>query len=284
MPTPELIKTASAMQHQADIWRAHAERIHLIPTMGYLHAGHLSLVECARQWGGRTVVSIFVNPLQFGPQEDLATYPRDLDSDLKQLAGVDAVFHPQADDFYAADFSTYVEVEKLTQGLCGSSRPGHFRGVTTVVTKLLMAVKPHVAIFGQKDYQQAAVIRRLVRDLNIDVQITIAPTVREADGLAMSSRNINLSKVERQQAPVLYRALQQGREQIAAGQGNARQIIAEMRALIERELSGNLDYISIVDPQSLDECTNISAPVIIALAVRLSKVRLIDNISAAPPT
>jgi pantoate--beta-alanine ligase len=274
------------MQYQAEAWRTNAERINLIPTMGYLHAGHLSLVKYAQQLGGRIVVSIFVNPLQFGPQEDLATYPRDFDSDLKQLTacGIDAVFHPQASDFYAADFSTYVEVEKLTQGLCGRSRPDHFRGVTTVVTKLLMAVKPHVAVFGQKDYQQAAVIRRLVRDLNIDVQIAIAPTVRENDGLAMSSRNINLSTLERQQAPVLYRALQQGREHIAAGQRDAQQVVSQMRALIELELSGDIDYISIVYPQTLDECTDIAAPVVIALAVRLSKVRLIDNIFAAPPT
>ncbi|MFT5088599.1 MAG: pantoate--beta-alanine ligase [Candidatus Latescibacterota bacterium] len=285
MPIPELIKTVLAMQKQADLWRLEGQRIALVPTMGYLHAGHLSLVEHAQDHGDHCVVSIFVNPLQFGPQEDLSVYPRDLERDLHLLAryDVDAVFTPQASDFYPPSFSTRVEVDTLTDGLCGRSRPGHFRGVTTVVTKLFTAVKPHVAIFGQKDYQQAAVIRRMVADLNLDVEVSVAPTVRENDGLAMSSRNIRLSEEERRRAPVLYRSLQQARDQIEAGHRDAKQIIHAMRSEIERELRSDIDYIAIVDPETLEERSYIASPVVIALAVRLPTVRLIDNISAIPP-
>jgi len=273
------------MQKRADLWRRQDQRIALVPTMGYLHAGHLSLVEHAQNHGERCIVSIFVNPIQFGPKEDLSVYPRDLERDLDLLANydVDAVFTPQASVFYPPSFATHVEVDTLTDGLCGLSRPGHFRGVTTVVTKLFTAVKPHVAIFGQKDYQQAAVIRRMVADLNLDVEIAVAPTVREKDGLAMSSRNINLSEEERRRAPVLYRSLKQAREQIEAGQRDAQQIIRAIRAEIEQKLGGDIDYIAIVDPETLEELSYITGPVVIALAVRLSKVRLIDNISAAPP-
>ena len=272
------------MQAQADAWRGAGRCIGLVPTMGFLHEGHLSLVNCSLAAADRTVVSIFVNPLQFGPQEDFATYPRDLERDLDLLArrGVDAVFHPPTAEFYPADFSTFVEVARLTTGLCGPFRPGHFRGVTTVVTKLFTAVKPHLAVFGQKDYQQAAVIRRLVRDLNLDLRVEVAPTVREADGLAMSSRNIHLSAEERRRAPALYQALRLGRERIERGERNASLIIAEMRAHIERMLSPRIDYISIAHPESLEEVPHIAGPVVIALAVRLAKVRLIDNITAAP--
>ena len=285
MPTPELIKTARAMQQHADFWRRQEQRIALVPTMGYLHAGHLSLVEYAQRQGQRCVDSIFVNPLQFGPKEDLSVYPRDLERDLNLLADyeIDAVFNPQASDFYPPSFSTHVEVDTLTDGLCGRFRPGHFRGVATVVTKLFTAVKPHIAIFGQKDYQQAAVIRRMVADLNIDIEITVAPTVREEDGLAMSSRNIRLSPEERQRAPVLYRTLNQAREEIEHGERDARKVIASMRAQIERELSKDIDYIAIVDPDTLAELAHIAGPVVIALAVRLPTVRLIDNIAATPP-
>ncbi len=284
MPTPELIKTARAMQERADLWRLQEQRIALVPTMGYLHAGHLSLVEHAQSQGQRCVVSIFVNPLQFGPKEDLAVYPRDLQRDLQLLADceVDAVFTPQASDFYPPSFSTHVEVETLTDGLCGHFRPGHFRGVTTVVAKLFTAVKPHIAVFGQKDYQQAAVIRRMVADLNLDVEIAVAPTVREADGLAMSSRNIRLSDEQRQRAPVLYRTLHQAREQIESGERDAGKIISAIRAEIEREFSRDIDYISIVDPNTLEELSYIAGPVVIALAVRLPTVRLIDNMGATP--
>lgn len=285
MPTPELITTARAMQQRADEWRRQEQHIALVPTMGYLHAGHLSLVEHAQNQGQRCIVSIFVNPLQFGPKEDLSVYPRDLERDLQLLAKykVDAVFNPQATDFYPPNFSTHVEVDNLTDGLCGQFRPGHFRGVATVVTKLFTAAKPHVAVFGQKDYQQAAVIRRMVEDLNLDVEIAVAPTVREEDGLAMSSRNIRLSPEERQRAPVLYQTLGQARKQIENGERDGGKIIAQMRAKIERELSKDIDYISIVDPTTLEELSHITGAAVIALAVRLPTVRLIDNITAIAP-
>ena len=278
------IHTVAAMQAQSDAWRSAGRCIGLVPTMGFLHEGHLSLVDHSLNAADRTVVSIFVNPLQFGPQEDFAVYPRDLERDLNLLArrGVDAVFLPQTAEFYPADFSTFVEVEALTNSLCGPFRPGHFRGVTTVVTKLFTAVKPHLAVFGQKDYQQAAVIGRLVRDLNLDLRVEVAPTVREADGLAMSSRNVLLSAEERPRASTLYEALTSGRDRIEQGERDASRIIAEMRAHIERVLNPRIDYIAIAHPDTLEEVVHIAGPVVIALAVRLSNVRLIDNITAAP--
>ena len=278
------IHTVAEMQAQADAWRSAGRCIGLVPTMGFLHEGHLSLVDHSLKAADRTVVSIFVNPLQFGPKEDFAIYPRDIERDLDLLArrGVDAVFHPKTAEFYPADFSTFVQVEALTKSLCGSFRPGHFRGVATVVTKLFTAVKPHLAVFGQKDYQQAAVIGRLVRDLNLDLRVEVAPTVREADGLAMSSRNVLLSAEERQRASALYEALTMGREQIEQGEHDASRIIAEMRAHIERVLNPRIDYIAIVHSATLEEVAHIAGPVVIALAVRLSNVRLIDNITAAP--
>ncbi len=277
---PALIETTRAMQRQADAWRQCGERIVLVPTMGYLHRGHLSLVERAQSLGQRCVVSVFVNPLQFGPKEDFAIYPRDLERDLELLnnGGVDAVFHPSVDDFYSPSFSTYVEVEGLTDGLCGAFRPGHFRGVTTVVAKLFTTVKPHVAVFGQKDYQQVAVIRRMVSDLSIDVDIDTAPTVREVDGLAMSSRNIRLSDEERRRAPILYQSLCRARDLLANGQRDTHPLIAEMRAAIEHQLTRDIDYISIVDPDSLADLQRVEQSAVIALAVRLSTVRLIDNV------
>ena len=278
------IHTVAEMQAQADAWRSAGRCIGLVPTMGFLHEGHLSLVDHSLKAADRTVVSIFVNPLQFGPKEDFAIYPRDMERDLDLLArrGVDAVFHPKTAEFYPADFSTFVQVEVLTKSLCGPFRPGHFRGVATVVTKLFTAVKPHLAVFGQKDYQQAAVIGRLVRDLNLDLRVEVAPTVREADGLAMSSRNVLLSAEERQRASALYEALTMGRERIEQGERDASRIIAEMRAHIERTLNPRINYVAIVHPATLEEVAHIAGPVVIALAVRLSNVRLIDNITAAP--
>ena len=278
------INTVAGMQTRADAWRSEGVSIGLVPTMGFLHEGHLSLVDHSLKNADRTVVSIYVNPLQFGPQEDFSIYPRDIERDIAMLAqrGVDAVFKPRTEEFYPADFSTSVEVTELTESLCGALRPGHFRGVTTVVSKLFAAVKPHIAIFGQKDYQQSAVIRRLVRDLNMDLRIEIAPTVREADGLAMSSRNVNLTEDERNRAPALYRALAQGKQRIEQGQHDACRICDEIRDYIVTELGGTIDYISIVHPDTLEAIPVISGPVVIILAVRLSQVRLIDNISAVP--
>ena len=279
------ISTVIEMQARSDTWRRDGLRIGLVPTMGFLHEGHLSLVDYSLAHADRTVVSIFVNPLQFGPSEDLAIYPRDMarDLDLLNQRGADVVFHPEILEFYPTDFSTSIEVQDLTAGLCGAFRPGHFRGVTTVVAKLFTAVRPHLAVFGQKDYQQSAIIRRLVRDLNLDLSVEVIPTIREADGLAMSSRNINLPEDERRRAPALYRALIIGKERIEAGVRDATAIIAELRTFIERDLTTDIDYISIVHPDTLAEFTEITGPVVIALAVRLAKVRLIDNIAASPP-
>ncbi|MBT4500745.1 MAG: pantoate--beta-alanine ligase [Gemmatimonadetes bacterium] len=286
MPTPPLLDTVAAMHQQADAWHRQDLRIGLVPTMGYLHDGHLSLVERCRRESDRTVVSIFVNPLQFGPQEDFDIYPRDLDRDLELLSrhGVEAVFHPIPEEFYPDGFATSVEVEGLTSGLCGAFRPGHFSGVTTVVTKLFTATRPDVAVFGQKDYQQSAVIRRMVRDLNLGIDIVVAPTVREADGLAMSSRNINLTAQERERAPLLYQFLSQTREAILAGEQDAENLIERMRLRIAAELTDRIDYIAIVDPDSLKSVAHIRGPVVVALAVRLGKVRLIDNILIESPS
>ena len=286
MPTPPLLDTVAAMHQQADAWRRRDLRIGLVPTMGYLHDGHLSLVERCRRESDRTVVSIFVNPLQFGPQEDFDIYPRDLDRDLDLLAsyGVEAVFHPTPAEFYPDGFATSVEVEGLTSGLCGAFRPGHFTGVTTVVTKLFTATRPDVAVFGQKDYQQSAVIRRMVRDLNLGIDIVVAPTVREPDGLAMSSRNINLTAQERERAPLLYQLLSQTREAVLIGEQDAELLIERMHRRIAAELTDRIDYIAIVDPDSLEPVVHIRGPVVVALAVRLSKDRLIDNIPIESPS
>ena len=284
---PPCIEDTAVMQAQSRTWRRAGLRIGLVPTMGYLHGGHLSLVEQCMSRCDRAVVSIFVNPLQFGPREDYAVYPRDLDRDLALLAplGPAAVFHPTPDAFYLPDHSTTVEVGDLTTGLCGAFRPGHFRGVTTVVAKLFHAVQPDVAVFGQKDYQQAAVIQRMVRDLNMGIEVMVAPTVRERDGLAMSSRNTRLTEDERRRAPVIFRALDAARRRVAAGTqldpARLRQAILDQ---ISVELSPEIDYVEVVDPVSLEPVTTITGPVIIAVAVRLPSARLIDNVRAEPPS
>jgi len=286
MSTPPLFETITAMHQQADAWRRRDLRIGLVPTMGYLHEGHLSLVERCRQETDRTIVSIFVNPLQFGPQEDFDIYPRDLNRDLERLSpyGVEAVFHPTPAEFYPDGFATSVTVEGLTSGLCGAYRPGHFDGVTTVVAKLFTATRPDIAVFGQKDYQQSAVIRRMVRDLNLGIGIVVAPTVREQDGLAMSSRNINLTAQEREQAPLLYQLLSQTRQAVLAGEQDAEHLIERIRQQIAAQLTDRIDYIAIVDPDNLEPIAQIRKSVVVALAVRLSKVRLIDNISIEFPS
>ena len=284
MSKPQRINTVAKMQAQSDTWRSEGLRIGLVPTMGFLHEGHLSLVDYSLNAADRTIVSIFVNPLQFGPKEDFAIYPRDIERDIKLLTqrGVDAVFKPQTVEFYPPDFSTTVEVTQLTNGLCGPIRPSHFRGVTTVVSKLFTATKPHLAVFGQKDYQQSVVIRRLVRDLNLDLRIEVAPTMREADGLAMSSRNVNLTEDERRRVPALYQALEMAKRYIERGERDTQRIIGEIRRHIEKEVDGDIEYISIVHPDTLEDLSQIAGPVVIALAVRLANVRLIDNISAEP--
>ena len=269
-------------------WRSRGGRIALVPTMGALHDGHLSLVAAARNWldaqgGGRVVTSIFVNPTQFGPNEDLATYPRDEENDLALLrqAGCDAVFLPQVADIYRPGAQTVVEVTDLSRMLMGRLRPGHFRGVATVVTKLFNIVQPDAAAFGEKDYQQLAVIRQMVSDLDVPVQILPVPTVREPDGLAMSSRNRRLSSAERAAAPVLNRALDHGAAMVGEGAGVSA-ILAEMRRIIATEPLAHVRSIDIRDAATLSRIATIQAPVVILLAVRLGDVLLIDQRVAQP--
>lgn len=268
------------MQRTADALRAAGRRIGFVPTMGYLHEGHVSLIRQARKRADEVVVSIFVNPRQFGPGEDYQGYPRDLDRDLRLIreTGGDIVFIPAPEEMYAGDFTTSVHVEGLTEGLCGTSRPDHFRGVTTVVTKLFAAVKPHLAVFGQKDAQQALVIRRMVRDLNLDVEVLIAPTVREPDGLAMSSRNIYLTPEERLQATALYQALCLARGMAGAGERDAQKIIRKMRDLISERPGARIDYVSIVDTGALRPVDRLAGEALVAVAVRFGRARLIDNV------
>jgi pantoate--beta-alanine ligase len=273
------------MQSQADAWRRKGRRIALVPTMGFLHAGHLSLVHLAREMADKVVVSIFVNPTQFGPGEDLEAYPRDLARDGRLLAaeGVDVLFLPSAAEMYPEGYQTRVTLDRLPQHLCGVSRPVHFGGVATVVVKLIHIAKPHLAVFGEKDYQQLLVVRRMVRDLNLDVEIVCAPTVREADGLAMSSRNAYLAEGQRPAALTLSQALTNARNQVAAGERQAAVVIASAVATIQRETDTVIDYVKICDPETLDDVAVIDHPVRMALAVRVGRSRLIDNTALVPP-
>ncbi|MHC4782612.1 MAG: pantoate--beta-alanine ligase [Planctomycetota bacterium] len=251
----------------------------LVPTMGALHAGHGSLIEAAVKECNFVVVSIFVNPTQFGPSEDLDKYPRTLEADAAfcEKRGADLIFAPSADEMYPEEQITWVEVEKLTDGLCGADRPGHFRGVTTVCTKLFNIVQPNIAYFGQKDAQQALVIQRMVSELNMPLEIRICPIVREQDGLAMSSRNRYLSSEERKRALCLHKALTTCREQIKAGQRDGNKLIDVMKAIIAQD-QGQIDYLSIVDAETLKPLKTISDRALVALAVYIGSTRLIDNI------
>lgn len=252
-----------------------------VPTMGFLHAGHLSLVQQAKAENGVSIASIFVNPTQFGPNEDFASYPRDTPRDLALLeaAGCDLVWMPSVEEIYPAGFSSYVEVEGVTAPLEGARRPGHFRGVATVVTKLFNVVQPTKTYFGQKDAQQTVVIRQFVRDLAMPVEVVIAPTIREADGLAMSSRNSYLNAEQRAAAPVLYRALTAAQTAYAAGQTDAEAIRQLMLETLAQESLAQVDYVSIADPRSLQELTTIDQQgALVSLAVRIGKTRLIDNL------
>jgi pantoate--beta-alanine ligase len=256
--------------------------IGFVPTMGYLHKGHLSLVKIAKRKSDVVVVSIFVNPTQFGPKEDFAKYPRDLKRDRlllePRLGRDDFVFAPRIKDMYPGRYLTYVNVEKITGKLEGAIRPGHFQGVTTVVAKLFNIVQPDVAIFGQKDAQQAVVLKKMVDDLNYGIKMIIAPTVRERDGLASSSRNIYLSKEERKQARVLYQALRFAKRMIQKGERSPSRIVSKMNKLIDKQPSADIDYIAITDSQTLELLNKVKGEVLIALAVRFGKTRLIDNI------
>lgn len=275
----EVIKKIKEMQERANLWREEKLTIAFVPTMGYLHEGHLSLVRLARSMADRVVVSIFVNPLQFGPSEDYQIYPRDPEKDLALLEkeGVDIVFMPDAEEMYPEGYQTYVEVTELTKGLCGAFRPGHFKGVTTVVLKLFNIVKPHKAIFGEKDYQQLKVIQQMVKDLNLEIEIISHPTVREEDGLAMSSRNTYLSEEERRSALSLYQSLKLAERLILGGERNVDRIKELIQDYIEKFPHTQVQYIEIVDPETLKPVHEIKKDVLIALAVFLGKTRLIDN-------
>jgi pantoate--beta-alanine ligase len=265
--------------------RAGFASIGLIPTMGYLHEGHLSLVRRAKAECGAAAVSIFVNPTQFNRPNDLAAYPRDLDGDLAMLAeaGADLVFTPAVETIYPPGFDAHVLIGGVSEGLEGDARPGHFDGVATVVLKLLNIAQPNRAYFGQKDAQQAAVIKKMVRDLDVPCEIDIAPTVREADGLAMSSRNVRLTPLDRAAAPVLHRALQAGAALIAGGEGDAQTVRATVRAMIAAEPLARIDYVSAADAATLKELDRIDGPALLSLAVFFGDVRLIDNLEAEPP-
>lgn len=254
-------------------------RLGLVPTMGYLHAGHLSLIKTARQHSDIVALSLFVNPTQFGPNEDFSRYPRNLerDTELCVESGVDILFAPETKAMYAPDASVAVVEERLGRGLCGISRPTHFRGVTTVVAKLFNICLPDVAVFGEKDAQQLRVIKRMVRDLNFPVHIVSAPTVREADGLAMSSRNVLLTAEERQQAACLRKSLDRAEELFRAGERNVFTIRAEMLKVLEGAPAGKVDYLEFVDDETLQPVFTLAQPTLVAMAYKFSKTRLIDN-------
>ena len=260
-------------------WKAKGLKVGFVPTMGYLHEWHESLIRKASEENDRVVVSIFVNPIQFGPKEDLSTYPRDLERDSKvcESAGADIIFHPENEEMYFKDFSTFVDMNGLTDGLCGKSRPTHFRGVCTVVTKLFNIVAPDRAYFGEKDAQQLAVIKRMVRDLNIDVEIIGCPIVREKDGLAKSSRNTYLSVEERNAATILNKSLTLAKEKIQAGERDSEVIIKLIQEVINSEKLARIDYIEVVDSLSMEKVERIEKSVLVAIAVFIGKTRLIDN-------
>jgi len=275
----KVIKSVKKMQSFSESLRGQGKRIALVPTMGYFHEGHLSLMKEAKKTADCVVVSIYVNPTQFGPQEDFSKYPRDLDRDLKMAESVnaDVVFYPSNKEMYPAYYQTYIVVEDVTQNLCSLSRPGHFRGVTTVCNKLFNIVKPHVAIFGKKDFQQYVTIKRMVDDLNMDLQIIGFPTVREKDGLAMSSRNKYLTKDERPSALTLFQSLKLAQKLYSKGERKTSVMIKEVEKLIERTPFTAIDYVKICDAETLEDIHEIKSRSVMALAVKVGKTRLIDN-------
>lgn len=275
----KIVKTIEEVRAQVKAWRAEGLTVGLVPTMGYLHEGHQSLIARSVAENDRTVVSDFVNPIQFGPTEDLATYPRDIERDaaLCESTGANLIFHPEADEMYAPDFCTYVDMDHLTKGLCGKTRPIHFRGVCTVVSKLFHIVQPDRAYFGQKDAQQLAVIRRMVRDLNMPLTIVGCPIIREEDGLAKSSRNTYLSAEERKAALCLSRALSKGKAAVEAGETDAAKVKAVITAEIEAEPLSRIDYVELVDWNNLEPVDSTAGSILAAVAVYIGKTRLIDN-------
>lgn len=274
-----IVKTISEVRNEVKNWRKQGLSVGLVPTMGYLHEGHKSLIDRACKENDKVVVSVFVNPTQFGPGEDLATYPRDIQRDvaLCEDAGAALIFNPEPEEMYFDDFHTYVTMESLSDELCGKTRPIHFRGVCTVVSKLFHIVAPDRAYFGQKDAQQLAIIKRMVRDLNFDIEIVGCPIVREADGLAKSSRNTYLNPEERKAALVLSKAVGLGQELIQKGERNADVIVEKMKQLIEEEPLAKIDYVQAVDAISIQPVAEIKGTVLVAMAVYIGKTRLIDN-------
>ena len=275
----EICSTIDAVRKQVKEWKREGLTIGFVPTMGYLHEGHRSLMEAARKENDKVVVSIFVNPMQFGPTEDLESYPRDLQKDatLCEGVGVDLIFHPEPEEMYPEGFCSYVDMNGLTTELCGKSRPIHFRGVQTVVLKLFHIVTPDNAYFGQKDAQQLAVIRHMVNDLNFNLEVVGCPIIREEDGLAKSSRNTYLSPEERQAALILSKSLNRGQELIEAGEKDAAVIKKAITEMIETEPLAKIDYVELVDWNTLEPVEKIEGPVLNAIAVYIGKTRLIDN-------
>ena len=274
----KIVGTVKEVREQVKEWKKQGLSVGFVPTMGYLHEGHKSLMDAARKGNDKVVVSIFVNPMQFGPTEDLATYPRDLDHDaaLCESTGVDLIFHPEAEEMYEKDFCSFVDMTGLTEGLCGKTRPIHFRGVCTVVNKLFNIVTPDHAYFGQKDGQQLAVIKRMVRDLNMDIEIVGCPIVREEDGLAKSSRNTYLSHEERKAALILSKTVALGKE-LAKTEKDANKVVEAMKKNIETEPLAKIDYVEAVDALSMAPVEKLEGTCMLAMAVYIGKTRLIDN-------
>ena len=274
-----LVHTVDEVRKQVKEWRREGFSVGLVPTMGYLHEGHQSLIEASVKENDRTVVSIFVNPTQFGPNEDFEAYPRDIEKDraLCGAAGADLIFHPEPEEMYPDGFCTYTNITGLSDALCGKSRPTHFKGVCTVVSKLFNIVCPDRAYFGEKDAQQLAIIKRMVKDMNIPVEITGCPIVREADGLAISSRNTYLSEKERGAALILSKAIYAGRDMVHAGERDAHRVVAVMTEIIESEPLAAVDYVEMVDMETMQEIDVIEGHILCAVAVKIGKTRLIDN-------
>lgn len=274
----KIVSTIQEVRAQVSAWKKEGNTVGFVPTMGYLHEGHMSLIDAAGE-NDKVVVSIFVNPMQFGPNEDLASYPRDLDRDAKMCEehGVDLIFHPTPEEMYGDNFYSYVDMNVLTQELCGLSRPVHFRGVCTVVAKLFNIVTPDKAYFGQKDAQQLAIIKRMVKDLNMPLTIVGCPIIREEDGLAKSSRNTYLSPEERKAALVLSRSIFLGKEMVENGERDAKKVLTAMVAEIEKEPLAKIDYVKMVDLDTMQQVESIGGGILTAIAVYIGKTRLIDN-------
>jgi len=277
----QVVKTIREVKNNVKDWKKDDLSVGFVPTMGYLHEGHGSLIQRARKENDKVVVSIFVNPMQFGPTEDLASYPRDLakDSAYCESLGADLIFNPEPEEMYTDSFCSYVDMSVLTEELCGLSRPVHFRGVCTVLTKLFNIVQPDRAYFGQKDAQQLAVVKHMVEDLNMDPEIIGCPIIREEDGLAKSSRNTYLSAEERQAALILSKTIAFGQKMVAGGETDAVKLVEAMKANIETEPMARIDYVKAVDGLTMQQVTEVKAPLLVAMAVYIGKTRLIDNFS-----